>query len=148
MDKFKLRDENGKWINRCNRCGKYLDKFNRRVALNGVNVCKDCLEKYNEKYKWKIRNIDGFLVYRCNRCGAKLENDFALAGKEPVCLDCASKIKEQYVGYFFIKRINQRKEIEQHRQVFYDKAINKLIDGKGNVEYAKERWRKLKQIKK
>ncbi len=35
----------------------------------------------------------------------------------------------------------------QHRQLWYDRAIQKVIDGKAEPEYATKRWKKYKQAK-
>lgn len=43
------------------------------------------------------------------------------------------------------KRIKKQLAI-QHREERYMHAINKVIDGKANPEYASERWEKLKEV--
>ncbi len=46
------------------------------------------------------------------------------------------------------KRRQHRRWLREHRLERYLHAIQKVIDGKAQPEYASERWGKLKQITK
>ncbi len=102
--------------------------------------------KNSRRILLKQRNEYGYLVNRCNRCGQIITKDTRYyAGKEPICFMCFEKLKSKLPPY---NRNKIRKvAVTKHREEFYDKAINKLIDGKGSVDYTKERWRKLKDIR-
>lgn len=45
------------------------------------------------------------------------------------------------------KQKAKKKRVELHRIREYEKAINKVIDGLANPEYATERFNKLKEIR-
>ncbi len=47
-----------------------------------------------------------------------------------------------------IKRRQKKQLCIQHRKAEYLKAINKVIDGKAEPEYATLRWEKLKEMSK
>jgi hypothetical protein len=44
-------------------------------------------------------------------------------------------------------KIAHKKLTQQHREVYYENAIQDLIDGKINPEYVNYRWQKLKDIR-
>lgn len=41
----------------------------------------------------------------------------------------------------------RKRECIQHREDFYNRAIQRLIDGKSDPEYVGQRFRKLKEIR-
>jgi len=92
----------------------------------------------------KLRDSHGYLINRCNRCGRALnDNNRCFAGDEPICSVCADKLSSKNTGSY----PGRKGRVRRHREDYYFRAINKLIDGKADVGYVQGRWNKLKQIR-
>ena len=94
---------------------------------------------------YKLRDNKGHLVNRCNICGRKLDSkNRGFMDDQPICLVCLDRVRAKMP--LRNKAAIKLKQVREHRKELYDKAINNLIDGKGDDAYTRLRWKKLKRV--